>query len=117
MISKAEQRREAVRPKSWGGQGELLAKYHLGPDGAAAGESFSMAAEMALMPGHSIGVHTHDSNEEIYVILSGQGDYTDEHGMVHRLSAGDMTLTRQGQSHGMANPGPDPLVFLAVIAR
>lgn len=117
MISKAAQRREAVRPKSWGGEGELLAKYHLGPDGAAADEHFSMAAEMTLMPGHSIGVHTHDSNEEIYVILSGQGDYTDETGAVQRLSAGDMTLTRKGQSHGIANPGAEPLVFLAVIAR
>ena len=117
MITKATERRETVRPKSWGGEGELRGKYYLGPDGAGDGESFSMASEMTLAPGHSIGVHTHDANEEIYVILSGQGDYTDEQGAVHRLSAGDRSLTRRGQSHGMANPGPETLVFLAVIAR
>lgn len=117
MITKAAKRNAVSRPKVWGGAGELAAKYCLGPDGAQDGENFTMVAEMTLAPGHSLGVHTHDSNEEIYVILSGLADYTDENGAVHRLSAGDMTLTRRGQSHGIINPGPDPLVFLAAIAR
>lgn len=117
MITKAAQRNALSRPKVWGGEGELAAKYCLGPDAAKDGENFAMVAEMTLAPGHSLGVHTHESNEEIYVILAGLADYTDEHGTVHRLSAGDMTLTRRGQSHGIINPGPDPLVFLAAIAR
>ena len=117
MIIKAAQRNAVVRPKVWGGQGELSAQYCLGPDAAKDGENFTMAAEMTLAPGHSLGAHTHENNEEIYVILSGLADYTDELGAVHRLSAGDMTLTRRGQSHGIANPGPDPMIFLAVIAR
>ena len=117
MIIRAAERRAVSRPKVWGGEGELAAKYSLGPDAAKDGENFTMAAEMTLAPGHSLGVHAHDDNEEIYVVLSGQGDYTDENGVVHHLSAGDTTLTRRGQSHGIANPGPEPLVFLAVIAR
>ena len=117
MITKAAERRAVSRPKVWGGEGELAAKYSLGPDAAQDSENFTMAAEMSLAPGHSLGVHTHDNNEEIYVILSGQGDYTDESGTVHRLHPGDTTLTQRGQSHGIANPGPETLVFLAVIAR
>ena len=117
MIIKTTELNEIARPKVWGGQGEVLAKYYLGPDGAGPDENFSMASEMLLAPGHSIGVHVHDNNEEIYVILSGEADYTDEHGTVHRLHTGDLTLTRRGQSHGIANPGPENLTFLATITR
>ena len=117
MITKAAQRQAVSRPNVWGGEGELAAKYSLGPDAAKDGENFTMTAEMTLAPGHSLGVHTHDNNEEIYVILSGQADYTDENGATHRLSAGDMTLTRRGQSHGISNPGPENLIFLAAIAQ
>ena len=117
MITKAAERTALTRSNVWGGEGELAAKYCLGPDAAKDGENFTMASEMTLAPGHSLGVHTHEHNEEIYVILSGQADYTDEHGTVHKLTAGDMTLTRRGQSHGIANHSPAPLVFLAVIAR
>ena len=117
MITKAAERTALIRPKVWGGEGELAAKYSLGPDAAKDGENFTMAAEMTLAPGHSLGVHTHERNEEIYVILSGQAEYTDERGKVHTLTPGDMTLTRRGQSHGIANHGLSPLVFLAIIAQ
>lgn len=117
MIVKTTERNEMARPKVWGGLGEVLAKYYLGPNAGGQGESFSMASEMTLAPGHSIGVHPHDNDEEIYVLLAGQADYTDEHGAVHRLRAGDLALTRRGQSHGIVNPGPENLTFLAIITR
>ncbi len=117
MICKAAQRKTLVRNKVWGGAGDLSGQYGLGPDGAQPGETFTMVSEMTLLPGHSLGVHTHEDNEEIYVILSGSGVYTDEDGREHTLSTGDVTLTRRGQSHGIANNGAEPLVFLASIAR
>ena len=117
MIIKSTERRATLRPKSWGGEGELAGQHYLPENAAESDSPFTMCAEMTLKPGHSIGVHTHDANEEIYIILSGLGDYTDENGDIHRLHPGDMSLTRRGQSHGIKNPGTEPLTFMAVIAR
>lgn len=117
MIIKSAERRPTLRPKSWGGEGELAGKHYLAENAGEGDSPFAMCAEMTLKPGHSIGVHTHDANEEIYILLSGIADYTDETGAVHRLAPGDMTLTRRGQSHGIRNPGQEPLNFLAVIAK
>jgi mannose-6-phosphate isomerase-like protein (cupin superfamily) len=76
-----------------------------------------MLSTQTLSPGGSIGYHQHVDNEEAYIILSGQGVFTDNDGQEKQVGPGDMTLTLEGERHGLSNTGKEPLAFLAVIAK
>ncbi len=69
---------------------------------------------VTLEPGASIGVHTHEGTGEIYLVLEGRGLAVDD-GTEVEVGPGDAILTRSGHSHGLTNPGPGPLRFLAVL--
>jgi mannose-6-phosphate isomerase-like protein (cupin superfamily) len=57
-----------------------------------------------LAPGVSIGVHTHEDDEEYYYILTGQGVMTLD-GVRCPVEAGDVTAVYPGGSHGLENTG------------
>jgi mannose-6-phosphate isomerase-like protein (cupin superfamily) len=61
-----------------------------------------------MEPGSSIGVHTHGENEEIYVVLSGNGVMTvnDES---QSVKPGDVILNKPSWRHGLANISQEPL--------
>ena len=65
-------------------------------------------------PGSSIGFHRHESEEEIFYILSGAGEVS-EGGPRPRSALGDAVHTGDGAGHAIANTGTEPLDFLAVI--
>ena len=77
----------------------------------------SLAAVNTLPPGAGIGVHAHESNEEVYFIIDGDGVYTDSDGKDYPVAKGDFTLCRQGETHGLLNNGAHPLVYAAVIVE
>ena len=72
---------------------------------------------MTLKPGAYIGLHAHNDNEDAYLILSGTGVFTDGDGNAWIVKAGDMTIARPGQLHGLANIYDEDLVFLDIIAK
>ena len=116
MIFYAKDRFASVREKALGGQGEIHGLYAFPMDQRPEKTCFQMVAENTLPVGASIGVHTHAENEEVYVIIKGCGVYIDNDGKEYPVAPGDTTLTRQGEKHGLAQSGSEPLVFLAVIA-
>jgi mannose-6-phosphate isomerase-like protein (cupin superfamily) len=65
----------------------------------------------ALQPGSSIGVHPHGEDEEVYVILSGEGLMTvnDE---TRAVKTGDVIVNKPGWSHGLENTSDQPLEIL-----
>ena len=69
-----------------------------------------------LNRGDYIGVHTLNSEEEAYIIISGTGLYTNSKTETI-VTKGDVAMARVGQSHGLRNIGYDPLVFITVIAK
>lgn len=71
---------------------------------------------MNLEPGVSIGEHRHEGSEEVYLILEGRAQVTDD-GVAAELGPGDALLTRDGHTHSLINPGPGPLSFLAVLSK
>ena len=71
-------------------------------------------ARLRLPAGSSIGFHRHEGEEEIFYILSGTGEVS-EGGPVSTVGPGDAVLTGGGAGHAIANAGPGPLEFLAVI--
>ena len=80
-------------------------------------DAFREIGWLTLPPGASIGLHKHDNNEDVYIIISGQGIFTDSNGKETEVKAGDITIARQGQSHALKNAGEEPLVFLDLIAQ
>ena len=66
-------------------------------------------------PGQVHQLHTHPGQDKLYLVLEGQGDVTvnDE---VERIGVGDVVLARSGEPHALANPGPERLVVMAIMA-
>lgn len=73
-----------------------------------------MLAELTLRPGSSIGRHSHETETEYYIILSGSG-LVNDNGAEIPVTAGDAIITGNGASHSIANTGSVPLVFHAII--
>ncbi len=72
---------------------------------------------MRLQPGASIGMHKHEANEDTYIIVSGEGVFTDTEGRETPVKAGDITIARKGDSHALKNTGAEPLIFLDIIGQ
>ena len=75
-----------------------------------------LLAEVALEPGSSVGYHKHEGEGEMYYILTGEGDYTED-GATTRVTPGMVTCVYDGQSHGIKNTGTTPMAFVAVIVK
>ncbi|MCL2618445.1 MAG: cupin domain-containing protein [Defluviitaleaceae bacterium] len=71
-------------------------------------------ARIRLDPGCSIGWHTHDQEEEVYYILSGEAVVNDD-GVIRTVYPGDSVYTGNGGSHSIENQGSEPMEFLGVI--
>ena len=78
--------------------------------------AFTMAARLELEPGASIGYHKHADNEEVYVIISGEGIYCEEN-REEPAAAGDVFLCRRGNSHSLKNTGAGKLIIGAAISK
>lgn len=73
-----------------------------------------MFNHMILQPGVSIGEHQHTGDNEIFYILSGEGEYNDN-GNIVTLRPGDTAICNDGEVHAMINKGDVPLEFIALI--
>jgi quercetin dioxygenase-like cupin family protein len=66
-------------------------------------------------PGQAQKLHSHGSNDKVYVVVSGQGSFAvgDQR---RRLGPGHAVLAPAGIAHGVDNDGPDRLVVMAFMA-
>ncbi len=115
MLFKSEERKHTVRKEAYGGRGELNSFYAIPRGESPSGSKFKMVGEIFIDAGASIGHHAHDLDEEVYVILSGRGVFVDNDGTRYDVGPGDVTLTMQGQKHGL-EALDEPLRILALIA-
>ncbi|MDL2236242.1 cupin domain-containing protein [Christensenellaceae bacterium OttesenSCG-928-K19] len=76
--------------------------------------NFTQYCTVTLEPGASIGDHVHTGEAEVYHIISGTGDYSDN-GTVEKVGPGDVMICYAGESHGVVNTGTEDLAFLTVI--
>lgn len=97
-----------------GGTGEVKRTHFITQDQFnGAGRLF---AKQVLAPGHTIGEHLHENEQEVYVILEGKARYYDN-GTEVELEAGDVTLCPSGETHAIENIGDTDLVFLGLITN
>ena len=100
-----------------GGHGTLYADYAFTRDHALKDQAIKEVSWLRLEPGDSVGYHQHVTNEDVYVIVSGEGVFKDKDGKDKAVKAGDIMIVRKGESHGIANSGKQPLIFVDVIAE
>jgi len=100
-----------------GGHGSVFTEYAFTRDKALKDQAIKEVSWLRLNPGDSIGYHQHVTNEDTYVIVSGEGVFKDKDGKDKPVKAGDVTIVRKGESHGIANTGKEPLVIVDVIAE
>ena len=117
MIIKAEERKPSERRNPCGGEGVIYGLGSVRADDPILNTRISIAAQMTLAPGASVGVHVHENDEELYYIVSGHGSYVKNNGDREDIGPGDVTLTRRGERHGIHADKNEPLVFFAVIVK
>ncbi len=69
-----------------------------------------------LIPGASIGMHTHEDSCEVIFILDGHGS-TIEEGEKKAVKAGDCLYCPKGGTHSLVNDSDADLVFCAVVPK
>ena len=106
---------DKVKPA--GGDGILYGQFAFTRDQAPKDHAIKEIGWMTLQPGDSIGYHQHITNEDTYIIVSGEGIFTDSDGKEKTVKAGDVTIARKGDSHALKNAGTEPLIFLDIIAE
>lgn len=85
------------------GNGTLYGKFSFTRDTAVPEQAIKEIGWMTLYRGDSVGLHPHSINEDAYIIVSGEGIFTDGSGTDTVVRAGDITIARPGQKHGLRN--------------
>lgn len=105
---------KANKEAAGGGKGTLIGEYAFTRDKALKDHAIKQISWLTLKPGDSIGYHKHTANEATYIIISGRGTFKDKDVPVR---AGDVTIVRKNESHGLTDTGTEPRVFVDVIAE
>lgn len=98
----------SVIPAFKGGEKELRA--HMFFDGT------NRIMKARLVPGASIGMHTHDDSCEIIFITAGRGSVIMD-GEKSEVTAGTCHYCPKGHTHSLINDSDADLDFLAVVPR
>jgi mannose-6-phosphate isomerase-like protein (cupin superfamily) len=62
-----------------------------------------------------IASHVHHG-QDTWTVISGEAEYHQGNGIVTHLKAGDIAIAKPGQVHGAMNSGPEPFIFVSVVA-
>ena len=110
MILKLEDIQLSHIPEFKGGKGEFAANMFF--DGT------NRIFKGCLVPGSSIGLHTHEDSCEVIFIQSGNGLLIEPEVGQKEAGPGDCLYCPKGYSHSLINPEDsyEDLVFLAVVA-
>lgn len=95
-----------VLPAFKGGEKEMRAKMFW--DGT------NRIMKGTLIPGASIGLHTHETNSEMLFVIEGEGTLIDD-GAPSPISAGQCAYCPKGHSHSLVNTSAADLVFYACV--
>lgn len=109
MIFNVNDIEEKVMPNFMGGEKELRANIRIDELG-------KILASATLVPGASIGEHTHTDSSEIILLLSGKGTLIDD-GESFPVEAGQVLYCPKGHTHSLINTSDEDLVFFAVVPK
>ncbi|MCI8293688.1 MAG: cupin domain-containing protein [Hespellia sp.] len=95
-----------------GGEGTVEITKFVTP--AELNDKGRLFAKITLKPGCSIGYHVHETDSELFYIMSGTAEYNDN-GEIKTVSAGDVTICPAKTGHGIANKTNETVELIAVI--
>lgn len=70
----------------------------------------------SILPGGSIGLHRHETSDDINYCLSGNGKAVCD-GEEETLTAGTCHVCKKGSAHSIVNTGREDLVLFTVVAE
>ena len=113
MIRKANECAVEYREHMRDGDGTVqITNFITGP--VELNDKGRLFAKITLNPGCSIGFHIHETDAELFYILTGTAEYNDN-GEMRTVSAGDVTICPAGTGHGIANRTDGVVELVAVI--
>ena len=108
MLLDFHQMREVTMPCMNHGTGTMTAKLYGGENGKI--------ISCAIHPGGSIGLHKHETSDDINYVLSGSGEAVCD-GQEELLRPGVCHICKKGSSHSIRNTGGEDLVLLTVVVE
>lgn len=106
MILDFDAMEETISPQFFGGEKEYRSQMYI--------DEMGKIVRGKLVPGASIGFHTHETNCEVMYFLAGEAKVIYD-GKQLTLKAGQTHYCPKGQGHSLKNEGEEDLVFLAVL--
>ena len=97
---------ETVIPQMRGGEKEVQAHMYV--------DNLGKIMKGKLIPGATIGMHTHETSSEVIYILSGVGKVLCE-GVYEPLAPGACHYWPKGTAHSLINDSDGDLEFLAIV--
>lgn len=113
MIRRAGENPVTVMEPMFGGDGKVTLEHFWTKDEMDANNR--LCAKLIVEPGCSSGFHVHNDEEEIFIILKGQGE-VDDNGEKSIVNVGDTILTKGGSGHAIRCVGDETLELLAIIS-
>jgi len=81
-------------------------------------ESITMrSGKVVLQPGKTVGKHSTEGNEELLVLLAGEGLFLVSDGQSLEISAGKVLYCPPDTEHDVKNTGSTPLEYIYVVAK
>lgn len=99
---------EITCPGMNGGTGMMTAKMYMDAQGKI--------IPCAIHVGGSIGIHRHETSDDISYVLSGEGKAVCD-GQEEKLVAGICHICKKGSSHSILNTGNEDLVLLTIVVE
>lgn len=91
-----------------GGTGEMTAKMYINEN--------CKIIPCSIHKGGSIGLHTHNTSDDINYVISGMGKAICD-GVTEELVAGVCHVCQKGSEHSITNTGDDDLVLITVVVE
>ena len=108
MIIDFNQIPEVVNKNFYGGEKELVASIYK--------DENNKILRGKLVPDATIGLHTHETNSEVILILKGRGKVL-YNGVYEAVNEGTCHYCPKGHSHSLINDSDDELIFFAIVPQ
>lgn len=118
MLNQGSQMREEVREGMRGGKGRVRIQHFFAEETDLKGQA-RLIGRISIDEGASIGLHSHEAEEEIFYILKGRGRVKEilagGEEDLYEVGPGDAILTGNGGSHSIENISKESLELIAII--
>lgn len=108
MLVNFNNEKQITLPGMNNGTGMMTAKMYMDEGGKI--------ISCSIHKGGSIGMHKHETSDDINYVLSGVGKAICD-GMEEMLVAGSCHICKKGYEHSIINTGDDDLVLLTVVVE